>query len=545
MEQKNYITYKDKYNKKYGYTKGKSHTLAQVSKDTGVSLKGLQQIYNKGIGAYKTNPQSVRPNVKSKEQWAMARVYSAVMGGKASKIDSAELKMAKGGLVAPNGLKSNLTPLQYKLVRTPAFKAWFGDWENDPANASKVVDENGEPKVVYHGSKVVNIEIFNTKVGAKTKSKMQLLFGTHFAQSVVDAEIYAKEKGKIYETFLSIKNPIDLSFGYVNRDDKNFQNYYNLVNDLKLDKKNKNVFDYDLFTDIGDYGGKSKHIQRIFITQNHLDQLSPKNVRDSLIKNNFDGVIYIPYQPIGLNQISNFSKSFIALEPNQIKLADGTNKTFDGNNPDIRFECGGRAYFGEPIEFYQRTHADGTIERFSVEDYEKNIYPLLEKKMKTMETGGLVPRRNPKGDVILEDAWLITRDEYNEENLITHLPKGTKPDKATLKLQDYFAQITNISHTSKVNQAIEKGLYIEAVNSGKMTRQRANEIISSIGNTKDLIPLNETKKNVEGGNVGQEITCKNCGWHWNTNQSEEFDKYVCHNCGFDNAPFYSKAVVKK
>ena len=37
-------------------------------------------------------------------------------------------------------------------MRTPAFKKWFGDWETDPANASKVVDENGEPMVVYHGS---------------------------------------------------------------------------------------------------------------------------------------------------------------------------------------------------------------------------------------------------------------------------------------------------------------------------------------------------------------------------------------------------------
>jgi hypothetical protein len=117
--------------------------------------------------------------------------------------------------------------------------------------------------------------------------------------------------------------------------------------------------------------------------------------------------------------------------------------------------------------------------------------------------GGLVPRRNPKGDVILEDAWLITRNEYNKENLITHLPKGAKPEKATLKLQDYFAQITNLSHTSKVNEAIKKGLYIEAVNSGKMTRQRANEIISSIGNTKDLIPMNETKKYVESGKITQ------------------------------------------
>ena len=79
MAKKNYVSYKDKYNTKYGYSKNASHTLEEVSKDTGVSMKGLQQIYNKGIGAYKTNPSSVRPNVKSKEQWAMARVYSFVM----------------------------------------------------------------------------------------------------------------------------------------------------------------------------------------------------------------------------------------------------------------------------------------------------------------------------------------------------------------------------------------------------------------------------------------------------------------------------------
>ena len=90
-------TWKEKYNKKYDYPKSESHSLSDISKDTGVSKKGLQQIYNKGIGAYKTNPQSVRPTVTSKEQWAMARVYSSVMGGKASKVDAKELKMQMGG----------------------------------------------------------------------------------------------------------------------------------------------------------------------------------------------------------------------------------------------------------------------------------------------------------------------------------------------------------------------------------------------------------------------------------------------------------------
>ena len=107
-------TWKEKYNKKYGYKKDKSHSLNAISKKTGVSKKGLQKIYNKGIGAWKTNIGSVRlkgsfkknPNTKKyprksrigKQQWAMARVYSAVMGGKASKVDAKELKMEMGGL---------------------------------------------------------------------------------------------------------------------------------------------------------------------------------------------------------------------------------------------------------------------------------------------------------------------------------------------------------------------------------------------------------------------------------------------------------------
>ena len=69
-------------------------------------------------------------------------------------------------LLAPNGKPSNLTPEQYKLVRTPEFKAWFGDWENDPSNASKVVDENGEPLVCYHGT-TFDFNIFEKTIFGK------------------------------------------------------------------------------------------------------------------------------------------------------------------------------------------------------------------------------------------------------------------------------------------------------------------------------------------------------------------------------------------
>jgi len=61
-----------------------------ISKISSIPIKILDEVYDRGIGAYKSNPESVRtksgkkdpkaPLSKkmSKEQWAMARVYSFV-----------------------------------------------------------------------------------------------------------------------------------------------------------------------------------------------------------------------------------------------------------------------------------------------------------------------------------------------------------------------------------------------------------------------------------------------------------------------------------
>ena len=86
------LTYKQKFNKKYKFPKDKSHSLADISKTTGFKKSGLQTIYNKGVGAFKSNPKSVRPSVKSADQWAIARVYAALdPKSKAHKIDKTHL----------------------------------------------------------------------------------------------------------------------------------------------------------------------------------------------------------------------------------------------------------------------------------------------------------------------------------------------------------------------------------------------------------------------------------------------------------------------
>lgn len=85
------LTYKQKFNKKYGQPLNQSNSIAQISRLTGYKASGLRTIREKGEGAYYSNPQSVRKQVKNPTQWGIARIYSAVMGGKAQKIDKKHL----------------------------------------------------------------------------------------------------------------------------------------------------------------------------------------------------------------------------------------------------------------------------------------------------------------------------------------------------------------------------------------------------------------------------------------------------------------------
>jgi hypothetical protein len=67
------------FKKKHGVSPSDGLSLSEIAKLSGMPKAALQEVYNKGVGAYNTNPQSVRPQVNSAEQWALARVYSFVM----------------------------------------------------------------------------------------------------------------------------------------------------------------------------------------------------------------------------------------------------------------------------------------------------------------------------------------------------------------------------------------------------------------------------------------------------------------------------------
>ena len=103
-------------------------------------------------------------------------------------------------MIAPNGKATKLTEEQWIQVRTPNFIKWFGDWINDPDNASKVVDENGEPLPVFHGTPNANFDIFNEKRR-----------GIYFTSDVENANSYAITKnGGTYSVFLKMTNPLTI-----------------------------------------------------------------------------------------------------------------------------------------------------------------------------------------------------------------------------------------------------------------------------------------------------------------------------------------------
>ena len=69
---------------KHGISPSEGLSLEEIAKLSGMPRAALQEVFNKGVGAFKTSPGSVRPSVKSADQWAFGRVYSFAMKRKST-----------------------------------------------------------------------------------------------------------------------------------------------------------------------------------------------------------------------------------------------------------------------------------------------------------------------------------------------------------------------------------------------------------------------------------------------------------------------------
>jgi hypothetical protein len=177
-----------------------------------------------------------------------------------------------------------------------AFWKWFGD--------SKVVDENGDPLVVYHGT--------SNALGADFSEFHMHKLGAHFG-SIKQAEKRGWESADeenplaIYSVFLRIENPVRL------------QDWGDAFDDVESD------FWLEFLREV-----KSKLDPE---TQEAMrrDKYRPTTHRDViglLEGSGYDGIIY-------RNAYEGTGDSYVVFNPEQIKSVDNRG-TWDADDPDIR-----------------------------------------------------------------------------------------------------------------------------------------------------------------------------------------------------------------
>jgi len=187
------------------------------------------------------------------------------------------LAMERGDKTIPISVSKDKFSVDRSKTQTPEFKKWF--------DGSKVVDEDGEPKVVYHGSDAD----FNTFDRAKTSGQMGFHLGSE------DQAKAFSDNPKAYH--VSIKNPLRLP------DLGGWQGQH-------------------AADAVGEALGKKVHTT------------SDRGLRALIEQAGYDGVVYENrHEESGDNPPQD---SYIAFHPSQIKSVDNAG-TFDSKNPDTRF----------------------------------------------------------------------------------------------------------------------------------------------------------------------------------------------------------------
>ena len=250
---------------------------------------------------------------------------------------------------APNGQPTKLTEDQWALVRTKNFKNWFGDWENDPENASKVVDENGEPMEVYHGSGMA-FTVFDKR---KSDKNNELGTGFYFTDNPDIADLYTRsgfsdneeryvkrareifnEKGAergLAEEYESIEH-----FDFM---EDHLEGYGFLDESVEADYE-------EAFEQAYEEMFSQKSVMPVFLNIRKpymVEDVSPYNARELAKQKDVDGFVDRDFSKrhafLRKHTDNKDFSQYVALNPNQIKSATETTGEFS-ESEDIRFSVG-------------------------------------------------------------------------------------------------------------------------------------------------------------------------------------------------------------
>ena len=239
--------------------------------------------------------------------------------------------------------KTELTFHQWQQVRTPEFKQWFGDWENDPDNASKVVNpRTGEPLAMYHGTSHSQEGNAFTRFDTYGSNYGLMGQGSYFTDNAGVASSYT-EKGRgdspsVYSVFLNIRNPIDM--------------------DAQADAQAW----ADAYPDAADYhdGGSTNEswfraMEEALQADGVYAAEGAEQVAAAVAEMGYDGVSHIGGGRVASDGVKH--RVYIAHEPNQIKSATGNSGAFDAKNDDIRYSRSEDAKRTSPEQIKQTRQA--------------------------------------------------------------------------------------------------------------------------------------------------------------------------------------------
>lgn len=196
-------------------------------------------------------------------------------------------------------------------TETTEFRKWFAD--------SKVVDADGEPMVVYHGTNRDISEFKPSAAGDKTGNPNAPL-GYFFSPDATEASRYARDwgtaGGNVMPVYLAINNPYRMPYAEF---DKLAMASWNL-------QKQDSEYDANSVVRFGDAEGQRRASEK----RAKYDAMAREQTlkrRDELIRDGYDGIV---------TRVGG-KEEYIAFSPTQIKSATGNVGTFDATNPDIRF----------------------------------------------------------------------------------------------------------------------------------------------------------------------------------------------------------------
>ena len=219
--------------------------------------------------------------------------------------------------------ETELTFHQWQQVRSPEFKAWFGDWENDPDNASKVVNERtGEPLVSYHGTGA-EFNVFDKNKAGAGNDKGLRGKGFYLSPNRTTSESYGE---KIIGAYVSLKNPFRPS---------DFTSAEEVAEHLTNRLSEQGYEDYTVDPFIFNVGNS-------FSVRSQYAGAFSSILKDA----GYDGVLYPNRQEI------------VAFDSNQIKSATDNTGAFSKVNDDIRFS---RAQSRSKVESLEKLREAETI----------------------------------------------------------------------------------------------------------------------------------------------------------------------------------------